>query len=403
MAAQRPEARRLLLRGQRLENSKQMKAFTLDAIGLHLLGEYPYKNTDDLVAALNEADPKGKTWERQRLEYHVKKIRGEMLAAQRTPAVRRPAETSPSDADLTEGFGVGEDAPGALDCTLFGGELPEDTAAAELPPPPNPLGGRPIGTTLATSRALKKANAELMDSATRAWAAKSTALAPAGLGARRGLLQGIIDAKTGEYKDKYPGMDLDPPKKAAVSNRVRRNILDPKHRLDDVTNGPTPILAALEDLLVAYIEESAEVGMYMNLAEIARKMADLMHGKEIGDTFADFCAKSRGVTSLRASPPQTSRSSKKQVADAELRRLAETTAAGRGAAAGKGVAGGRGGRGGRGRLSWKAVATELGAQNKDETAALKSRIRELEAAVAAAGGEVEGRLLLMGSRTHSCC
>jgi len=34
----------------------------------------------------------------------------------------------------------------------------------------------------------------------------------------------------------------------------------------------------------------------------------------------------------------------KQVADAELRRLAETTAAGRGAAAGKGVAGGRGGR-----------------------------------------------------------
>ena len=31
MAAQRPEARRLLLRGQRLENPKQMKAFTLRA------------------------------------------------------------------------------------------------------------------------------------------------------------------------------------------------------------------------------------------------------------------------------------------------------------------------------------------------------------------------------------
>jgi hypothetical protein len=57
MAAQQPVARRLLLRGQRLENSKHMKAFALDAIGLHLLGEYPYKNTDDLVAALNEADP----------------------------------------------------------------------------------------------------------------------------------------------------------------------------------------------------------------------------------------------------------------------------------------------------------------------------------------------------------
>ena len=36
MAAQRPAARRLLLRGQRLENSKQMKAFTLDATGLHI-------------------------------------------------------------------------------------------------------------------------------------------------------------------------------------------------------------------------------------------------------------------------------------------------------------------------------------------------------------------------------
>jgi hypothetical protein len=60
MAAQRPAARRLLLlRGQRLENSKQIKAFTLDAIRLRILGEYPYKNADDLVAALNEADPQG--------------------------------------------------------------------------------------------------------------------------------------------------------------------------------------------------------------------------------------------------------------------------------------------------------------------------------------------------------
>ena len=107
MAAQRPEARRLLLRGQRLENSKQMKAFALDAIGLHLLGEYPYKNTDDLVAALNEADPKGKTFERQRLEYHVNKIRGQMLAAQRTPEAsgrsaptccsRRPSAACPRE------------------------------------------------------------------------------------------------------------------------------------------------------------------------------------------------------------------------------------------------------------------------------------------------------------------
>jgi BMFP domain-containing protein YqiC len=71
----------------------------------------------------------------------------------------------------------------------------------------------------------------------------------------------------------------------------------------------------------------------------------------------------------------------KQAADVELRRLAETTAAGRGAA---------GGGGGRGRLSWKAVATELGVQRKDEVAALKSRIRELEAANAGGGGGRKG-------------
>lgn len=106
MAAQRPAARPLLRRGQRLENSAHMKAFTQDAVRLHVLGENPYKNADDLVHALNEADPKGKTWARQRLEYHTGKIRGQMLAEQRCPAVRRPAEASLSDADLTEGFGV---------------------------------------------------------------------------------------------------------------------------------------------------------------------------------------------------------------------------------------------------------------------------------------------------------
>jgi hypothetical protein len=116
MAAQRPTTgaapRPLLLRGQRLETAGQMKAFVNDAVGLHLLGRYPYKNKDDLVAALNSADPNGAVWERQRLEYYVKKIRGKMLEEQRRPKQRRPAEGSPSDTDVTEGFGVGSDAPG---------------------------------------------------------------------------------------------------------------------------------------------------------------------------------------------------------------------------------------------------------------------------------------------------
>jgi hypothetical protein len=87
MAAQRPTTgaapRPLLLRGQRLETAGQVKAFVNDAVGLHLLGRYPYKNKDDLVAALNSADPNGAVWERQRLEYYVKKIRGKMLEEQR--------------------------------------------------------------------------------------------------------------------------------------------------------------------------------------------------------------------------------------------------------------------------------------------------------------------------------
>jgi hypothetical protein len=82
----------------------------------------------------------------------------------------------------------------------------------------------------------------------------------------------------------------------------------------------------------------------------------------------------------------------KQAADAELRRLTETTAAARGSAGGGGGGGGGGrggggrGGGGRGRLSWKAVATELDVQRKDEVAALKSRIRELEAVNAGGRG-----------------
>jgi hypothetical protein len=83
----------------------QMKAFVNDAVGLHLLGRYPY--------------PNGAVWARQRLEYYVKKIRSKMLEEQRRPKQRRPAEGSPSDTDVTEGFGVGTGADNALNMEIF--------------------------------------------------------------------------------------------------------------------------------------------------------------------------------------------------------------------------------------------------------------------------------------------
>jgi hypothetical protein len=67
--------------------------------------------------------------------------------------------------------------------------------------------------------------------------------------------------------------------------------------------------------------------------------------------------------------------------DAELRRVTETTAAGRGTG-GRGR-GGRGGPGGR--IPWKTVAAERNAQHQDEVAALQARIRELEAERAGGG------------------
>jgi len=207
MAAQRPTTsaapRPLLLRGQRLETAGQMTAFVNDAVGLHLLGRYPYKNKDDLVAALNSADPNGAVWERQRLEYYVKKIRGKMLEEQRQPKQRRPAEGSPSDTDVTEGFGVGTSADNALNMEIFDTEPPAAAAAEDPPPPPppNPLGGRPSGTTKEVSRHIKKTKAALVDSVSKAYVRKVADLEAAAAAegkptpSRKGLLKDLTEEK----------------------------------------------------------------------------------------------------------------------------------------------------------------------------------------------------------------
>jgi hypothetical protein len=111
----------------------------------------------------------------------------------------------------------------------------------------------------------------------------------------RGLLMKAIDEKTTKYKDANPGMDLEKPKKAKVSNRAWRSILAPeRNRLEGAARGPKPVLADLEDLMLAFVEEAAEVGIFMNLKEVTRKMADLMHGAPVGDGSADFAAMPRG-------------------------------------------------------------------------------------------------------------
>ena len=72
---------------------------------------------------------------------------------------------------MTEGFGVGTGADNALNMDIFETQPPAAAAAEEPPPlPPNPLGGRPSGTTKDASRHLKKTKAALLDSVSKAYA-----------------------------------------------------------------------------------------------------------------------------------------------------------------------------------------------------------------------------------------
>ena len=58
---------------------------------------------------------------------------------------------------------MGTGADNALNMEIFDNEPPAAEATKE-PPPPNPLGGRPSGTTKEASLHLKKTKAALLDS-----------------------------------------------------------------------------------------------------------------------------------------------------------------------------------------------------------------------------------------------
>ena len=63
-----------------------------------------------------------------------------MVAEQRRPAVRCPAEGSPPDTNVTEGFGVGNGADNALNMDMFDTNLNEPPAAATAEGVPNNTG-----------------------------------------------------------------------------------------------------------------------------------------------------------------------------------------------------------------------------------------------------------------------
>ena len=190
------------------------------------------------------------------------------LTAGAETALTRAAEVSPTDANLTE-------------CIAFG--LEEDDAP--LIPVVNPLGGRPQWSTLEASRRHKKVKDDLMNSVAKAYSERKAA-------AEGRVVKGAMDDIMAEKLDKYqkanPDADLhkteNQPKKTSVYKRAQRHADDPMHHRLVVqgSRGPAPILAPLEPLLLSFIAEAAEVGIYMNTGDLRRRMADLMFQKPIG-------------------------------------------------------------------------------------------------------------------------
>lgn len=264
-----------------------------EAVRMHILGEFPYQSRTELVKALEAADPKeGAEWNRTRLDYQLTKVKREMMAG--APSRARGAEISPSDANLTEGFGVGE-ADGStglmgLDLTLLGEASPTTETAA-----PNPLGGRPEGTTKEASRRAKKAKEALLDSASKAYAKKKEEYAADKEAGRpissTGAMKAIIAEKVEKYSLAYK-MPMEPPSTKTIYTRVRRHEGQGRP-LRGLRRGPDPLLVEVEPLLLSFVEEAAEVGIYFNSKQLAAKMADLISETPIGDAYATFAAKVR--------------------------------------------------------------------------------------------------------------
>ena len=194
----------------------------------------------------------------------------------------RPAEISPSAADLTEGIAFG---------------LDEDDSP--VVPVVNPLGGRPQGSTLEASRKHRKVREGLVDSAAKAYYERK--VAADGGRVKKGAMDAILAEQRDKYQKAHPGAGLEKteikPMKTAIYQRVLRHEARPEHHrlIVEGSRGPASILASIEPLLLAFIAEAAEVGIYMNTGDLRPRMADLMSGKPIGAEYAQFAAAARGV------------------------------------------------------------------------------------------------------------
>lgn len=116
---------------------------------MHILKKNPFKTREAVIEALNRADPEGKEWTRQRVDYQVTRVfldeQKKAAAAKKRPATRSPAE---SPFDNQEGFPVEGPLETTLGLNLEGMDLEEPSTPA---PPANPLGGNWI-----TKRAISR-------------------------------------------------------------------------------------------------------------------------------------------------------------------------------------------------------------------------------------------------------
>jgi hypothetical protein len=105
-----------LRKGERYPSAKAYKPLVRESVVGYLLGT-TFKTKAALAEALEAVDPNAQPWGRTRLAYQIDEAKKRMVAANeagRATGLTRPAENSPTDADLTEGIAFGleeDDAP----------------------------------------------------------------------------------------------------------------------------------------------------------------------------------------------------------------------------------------------------------------------------------------------------